>query len=273
MLSPMSPANLLLRAPPVKLAPSEKLSPPVKLGNTTVGRASGQLKPSPPMLLKLHQQGLQGQPRRGVFGHGTRCNIMIHWDQRHQRYNWFIFFEIQWNRPEYFYPNRTQADHLALVAKRKGRANNTAWCQCGYCDPMLTDEDSVCCREDWYFNRIISMVSYEENHCYALAPMTYMALRENDLDDYRAHFLTNDKRHLVGLYGVDFRNRTQQLWRWLAYRYIIRGVNLMTEYDKGRFNETLPACIVKAVRGEFPEPDNKYRETGWSVFQSIRLPG
>uniref|UniRef100_A0A8D8SD19 Uncharacterized protein n=1 Tax=Cacopsylla melanoneura TaxID=428564 RepID=A0A8D8SD19_9HEMI len=175
--------------------------------------------------------------------------------------------------PDYYYPNRTEAEHLALVAKRKGRANNTAWCQCGYCDPMTTDEDSVCCREDWYFNRLISMISYEENHCYAQTPMVYMALREPDLEDYRTHFLTNEKRHLVGLYGVDFRNRTQQLWRWLAYRYIIRGANLMTEYDKGRFNETLPACIVKAVRGEFPEPDGIYRETGWSVFQSIRLPG
>lgn len=57
--------------------------------------------------------------------------------------------------PSYYYPNRTAEEHAALVAERKGRANKTGWCQCGHCPQMTTDEDSLCCREDWYFNRSV----------------------------------------------------------------------------------------------------------------------
>ncbi|KAI5742061.1 hypothetical protein M8J77_002614 [Diaphorina citri] len=175
--------------------------------------------------------------------------------------------------PPYYYPNRTEEERAAFIAQRKGRANNTDWCRCRRCPAMRTDEDSVCCRDDYYFNRLTEFLLGDECTCYSETALTYMALRKIDLDQYRGFFLPYEKRHLEAVYNVEFRNKTNRLWRWLAYRYLIRGVNLLTPWDQGRFNKTVPACVVRAVREEYPETDGVYPDTGWSVFGSIRLPG
>ncbi|XP_053545166.1 uncharacterized protein LOC128636137 [Bombina bombina] len=133
-------------------------------------------------------------------------------------------------------------------APRKG---NVYWCKCKHCTPMYTEEESMCCKEipkiqpyiksgeecicevDYFKNRILDPEHIQNLHMFERLHSDY---------DYPNFFGTRHR---------DYRRVTY----WAFTKWVHKHMN-------ARKKRRIPACVVGAVRAQYPFPDDLDGEEG-----------
>ncbi|KAM7302643.1 P2X purinoceptor 7-like isoform X1 [Ixodes scapularis] len=129
-------------------------------------------------------------------------------------------------------------------ARRVGSAN---WCSCNGCRAMLTDYESLCCRE---VDRARELCQDQGVSCITKHPWFEL---------YCLNRPVLDLAYVKMQYfcSLDAGNRTQEeKYRYTAYHQFTWWVHKRL----GRGNRVvLPSCVVCRIRQEFPSTDGTYR--------------
>ncbi|KAM7281035.1 P2X purinoceptor 7-like isoform X1 [Ixodes scapularis] len=129
-------------------------------------------------------------------------------------------------------------------ARRVGSAN---WCSCNGCRAMLTDYESLCCRE---VDRARELCQDQGVSCITKHPWFEL---------YCLNRPVLDLAYVTMQYfcPLDAGNRTQEeKYRYTAYHQFTWWVHKRL----GRGNRVvLPSCVVCQIRQEFPSTDGTYR--------------
>ncbi|XP_071941818.1 uncharacterized protein [Antedon mediterranea] len=150
------------------------------------------------------------------------------------------------------------------------RLNDSFWCTCGFCTPMATEDECVCCNE---VQQTLSLLERER-------PTTTPMEKDDDLllrcitshCDLEAHLNTSvlttffrSHRHNWkqfpkprGLHG----QLNNEQYRLVAYRVVLQWI-LQGEKLGYKNRMVLPACLVKKIREKFPSPDGTYKGFSW----------
>ncbi|XP_040191767.1 P2X purinoceptor 7-like [Rana temporaria] len=124
------------------------------------------------------------------------------------------------------------------------KIGNTDWCICESCGPMPTQLESVCCRQIYQVEGSIP----EGMSCITAAPVfvSQFTIQEHV-------YITSMAIHVIERPVVDADNNRRL--RKTAYRAFIGWIYGFL----GKANrKVIPACVVKAIREAFPDPDGSY---------------
>ncbi|XP_030228667.1 uncharacterized protein LOC115555775 [Gadus morhua] len=148
------------------------------------------------------------------------------------------------------------AEQALPVAEEPDRAGVNWWCTCLLCSPMETHKESLCCSESQrcQFLRDEMAESGEEGAvCVTSHPGFTPHLNRWVLDTYFRTQKVNWKRQPKPA-GRNGRLSTELTSYRHFLEWILQGERL------GRGNRlVLPACVVQAIRANYPTQDGQYR--------------
>jgi len=167
-------------------------------------------------------------------------------------------------QPYLFEPNYTEEEIIeqnqiteARKEEWKDRQGHNIWCTCTFCAPMLTNEESKCCKEDQMLKNIRKeeCITLEEgfvatvlNEHVHLIVEHNIALSPNALDELQLAADTEE---------VDEESIAAANKRYMAYRTYVRWI--CAGFRLGRRNRVvIPSCVIVAVREKWPDPMGKY---------------
>jgi hypothetical protein len=144
--------------------------------------------------------------------------------------------------PEYKEEELRQMEEAASAQRREiennPRQNDTNWCSCSKCISLSLPSECLCCHEFSLFDG-------------QLEPSDCIIDNTNFRTSYTSFF--RYKRHRGRAPDV-LTNRQSRL---MAYRQFVSWVRKGQPLGK-KYRVTLPACVVKTIREEFPSPDGNY---------------
>ena len=151
--------------------------------------------------------------------------------------------------PEYTEEERRQMEEAASAQRREiennPRQNDTNWYSCSKCISLPLPSECLCCRAfsllDCQLERSDCIIDNTNFRIVCLNPVV--------LETSYISFLRY-KRHKGRAPDV-LANRQSRL---MAYRQFVCWVRKGQPLGK-KYRVTLPACVVKTIREEFPSPD------------------
>ncbi|KAI2650169.1 P2X purinoceptor 7 [Labeo rohita] len=146
--------------------------------------------------------------------------------------------------------------------RERGREINTFLfhrCLCGKCEPMVTAEESQCCRElDAYWALVENVTPTLDVQCLTLHP----GFEACYLNPY---VLQIAYMHFRQEHGPLQASRHEQ-YRYIAYRQVVRwAYGILGRHIR----KPLPACVVSAIRRQFPEEGGLYKGFEWPHFDNL----
>ena len=123
------------------------------------------------------------------------------------------------------------------------RIGNTAWCNCGSCKAMESEEESKCCKDsdetpEHYFG---GKVCITQNENFKLVCLSKEVLRT------ALHALNNLRGDSIVISNRSFRYAEYRQYTWWVHNRLGRG-----------FKKLIPSCAAWAIRDAYPESDYKY---------------
>ena len=128
------------------------------------------------------------------------------------------------------------------------RQNDTNWCSCSKCISLPLPSECLCCHEFSLFDgQLEPSDCITDNTNFRTGCLNPVVLERSYISFWRY------KRHRGRAPDV-LTNRQSRL---MAYRQFVCWVRKGQPLDK-KYRVTLPACVVKTIREEFPSPDGNY---------------
>ncbi|XP_039540209.1 P2X purinoceptor 7-like [Pimephales promelas] len=140
--------------------------------------------------------------------------------------------------------------------ENRWRTGQVSWCLCGKCEAMFSAEESQCCREvDAYWALVENVTPRLDVQCLTLHPgFEACCLNPYVLQIAYMHFRQD--------HGPLQASRHEQ-YRYTAYRLVVRwAYGILGRHIR----KPLPACVVSAIRGQFPEEGGLYKGFEWPNF-------
>ena len=160
-------------------------------------------------------------------------------------------------------PNNTDVQTTEGTTKRVG---NTNWCQCGLCQPMENEAESLCYLDtnevpDEFWRLLLALLLallqyqiyykelfiFREQMCYISEGLKTVCLPKNVLKT--ALSALNDLRYdnLTDTSNCAYRYAGYKQYTWWVHNNLGKGVR-----------KVIPSCAVWTIRNNYPSKDGKY---------------
>lgn len=131
----------------------------------------------------------------------------------------------------------------------QGRVGNTSWCQCGKCELMDTETESICCMEvegldENRFESKSCITEVEEFKAVCL----HSAVIRTVLIAYRYH-VDELQRIPENFENKNMRFGCYKQFTYWVYNRLGRGIR-----------KVIPSCVIWAIRNSYPDSDGNYVE-------------
>ena len=154
--------------------------------------------------------------------------------------------------PQYTEEELRQMKEAASAQRREiennPRQNDTNWCSCSKCISLPLPLECLCCHEFSLFDGQLELSDcIIDNTNFRIVYLNPVVLETSNNSFLRY------TRHRGRAPDV----LTNQQSRLMAYRQFVCWVRKGQPLGK-KYRVTLPACVVKIIREEFPSPDGNY---------------
>lgn len=125
------------------------------------------------------------------------------------------------------------------------RIGNVNWCKCGYCKPMESEAESLCCLD----TNQIPDENFEGNNCVTLSEGFSTVCLSGDVLRTALSALNNLRGDIIKpeITNCAFRYAGYKQFTWWIHNYLGKGVR-----------KVIPSCAVWAIRTKYPSKGNKY---------------